>query len=252
MSRSEPPECAAEFRFYEELNDFLPPVRRQQTLNYRFGGTPGIKDAIEAQGIPHTEVELIVVNGESVGFEYRLKAGDRVAVYPMFEALDITPLLKLRAKPLRDPRFVIDVNLGKLAKRLRLFGFDCLYRNDFQDHEIVDLARKQHRIVLTRDRRLLYASNITHGYFVRSVQIDRQIDEVLRRFDLYGLIQPFARCMRCNGRLAPVAKAEVMDQLEPRTQLYYERFYRCAECRRIYWEGSHVEDMRQRCGTWLG
>ena len=117
-------EYTAEFRFYEELNDFLPPEQRKRTNLYRFSGHPGIKDPIEVFGVPHTEVDLIVVNGQSVGFDYQLQAGDRVAVYPVFETLDITSLVKLREKPLRNPRFVLDVNLGKLAKRMRLLGFD--------------------------------------------------------------------------------------------------------------------------------
>jgi uncharacterized protein len=236
----------AEFRIYKELNDFLPPERRKQTLRYRFKGRPAIKDPIEALGVPHTEVELIVVNGDSVGFDYRLEAGDRVAVYPMFEALDITPRLRLRDQPLRDPRFVLDVNLGKLAKRLRLLGFDCLYRNDYQDAEAASLAGTERRIVLTRDRRLLHAKTITHGYWVRAVRVDDQIDEVLGRFDLRGPIRPFARCLACNGHLEPVSKSEILDHLEPKTRLYYEVFHRCADCWRIYWEGSHVQDMRQR------
>ncbi len=240
------PEYTAEFRFYEELNDFLRPAQRKRTLPYRFSGHPGIKDPIEVFGVPHTEVELIIVNGQSVGFNYQLQTGDRVAVYPFFESLDISPLLKLREKPLRNPRFIIDVNLGKLAKRMRLLGFDCLYRNDYRDAEVVNIAVNEQRIVLTRDRRLLYAKHISHGYWVRAVNVDSQVDEVLRRFDLYESIQPFARCLACNGVLASVAKADILDRLEPKTRLYYEDFYRCTDCQRIYWEGSHIEDMQQR------
>lgn len=239
-------EYTAEFRFYEELNDFLPQAQRKQTMHYRFNGHPGIKDPIEVFGVPHTEVELIIVNGQSVGFDYQLQAGDRVSVYPVFESLDISSLLRLREKPLRNPRFILDVNLGKLANRMRLLGFDCLYRNDYQDAEVVNIAVNEQRIVLTRDRRLLYIKHISHGYWVRAVDIESQVDEVLRRFDLYSSIQPFTRCLVCNGILAPVAKADILDRLEPKTRLYYEVFHRCTDCLRIYWEGSHMEDMRQR------
>ena len=225
------PEYTAEFRFYEELNDFFPPEQRKRTMHYRFSGHPGIKDPIEVFGVPHTEVELIVVNGQSVGFDYQLQAGDRVAVYPVFESLDISPLLRLREKPLRNTRFIMDVNLGKLAKHMRLLGFDSLYRNDYRDAEVVDIAVNEQRIVLTRDRRLLYAKHISHGYWVRAVDIESQVDEVLRRFDLYGSIQPFVRCLVCNGMLTAVAKADILDRLEPRTRLYYEVFHRCADCR---------------------
>lgn len=244
-------EHAAEFRFYEELNDFLPPERRKQTVVYRFDGHPGIKDPIEALGVPHVEVDLIVVNGESVGFGYPLQDGDRVAVYPVFESLDVSPVVKLREKPLRKIAFVVDVNLGRLARLLRLLGFDALFSNSYADDEIVAIAEAQGRVVLTRDRRLLHAKAVTHGYWVRSVWPRRQVDEVVRRFDLAGLIRPFSRCADCNGLIAPVAKAAVEDRLEPKTKKYYEKFYRCADCGKVYWEGSHVERLRERFeGAW--
>lgn len=236
----------AEFRFYEELNDFLPPAQRKRALRYEFRGHPGIKDPIEAFGVPHTEVDLIVVNGDSVGFEYPLQGGDRVAVYPVFESFDISPLVKLRDRPLRQTAFVVDVNLGKLARRLRMLGFDVLYHNHYRDDEIAAIAAAEHRIVLTRDRRLLFIKRITHGYWVRAVNPDEQVREVLARFDLHRQVKPFRRCIDCNGLLRPVAKAEVFDQLEPKTKLYYQDFLRCGICGKVYWEGSHVEDMRER------
>jgi uncharacterized protein with PIN domain len=245
------PEYTAEFRFYGELNDFLLPEQRKRTMHYRFSGHPGIKDPIEVFGVPHTEVDLIVVNGQPVGFGHQLQNGDRVAVYPAFESLDISSLRRLREKPLRYPRFILDVNLGKLAKHMRLLGFDCLYRNDYRDADVVDLAVKEQRIVLTRDRRLLYIKHISHGYWVRAVNVKSQVDEVLRRFDLYGSIRPFARCLVCNGVLAPVAKADILDRLEPKTRLYYEVFLRCNDCQRIYWEGSHMAGMRQHLANFL-
>ncbi|WP_422614795.1 Mut7-C RNAse domain-containing protein [Methylobacter svalbardensis] len=167
------PEHAAEFRFYAELNDFLPPKQRMRTIHYRFSGHPGIKDPIEVFGVPHPEVELIIVNGQSVGFDYQLQAGDRVAVYPVFKNLDISALIKLREKSSpNNPHFILDVNLGKLAKLMRLLGFDSLYRNDYWDAELVNIAVSEQRIVLTRDRRLLYAKQISHGYWVRRVDAE--------------------------------------------------------------------------------
>jgi len=239
------PQYTAEFRFHEELNDFLPPEQRQQTIPYRFNGHPGIKDPIEVLGVPHPEVELIIVNGQPVEFDYRLQSGDRVAVYPVFNNLDINSLSRLRKKPLRNPRFILDVNLGKLAKRMRLLGFDSLYRNDYRDEEVVNIAVSEQRTVLTRDRRLLYIKQISYGYWVRSVNVENQVDEIVRRFNLYGSIQPFARCLVCNGVLVPVSKADILDRLEAKTRLYYEMFYQCTDCQRIYWEGSHIENMRK-------
>ena len=237
---------AAEFRFYEELNDFLRAEQRKQTVVYGFNGKPGIKDAIEALGVPHVEVDLIVVNGASVGFDYQLQDGDRVAVYPVFESLDIAPAVKLRDKPLRQTAFVVDVNLGRLARLLRLMGFDTLFSNSYADDEIVRISEEQGRIVLTRDRRLLHAKAVTHGYWVRSVWPRRQVDEVVRRFDLAGQVRPFSRCADCNGRIESVAKEAVENRLEPKTKKYYEKFYRCPSCGKVYWEGSHVGKLRER------
>jgi len=180
----------ATFRFYEELNDFLPPPWCKQDITYRFRDTPAIRDPIEALGVPPTEVELVMVNGESAGFDYRLRDGDRVAVYPVFEALDVTPLLRLRPRPLRRLRFVAGANLGTLARELRSLGFDTLDRSDCPDVEIARISTSEHRIVLTRDRRLLHARRISHGYQVRSGDPGGQLLEVIRRFDLEGAIRP--------------------------------------------------------------
>lgn len=231
----------AVFRFYAELNDFLPPARRMVAFAHHFSGQPAIKDVIEALGVPHTEVDLILVNGESVGFEYRLQDGDRVAVYPMFETLDIGPVARLRPEPLRDPRFVLDAHLGRLAGYLRLLGFDSLYRADYHDAELARISCRERRILLTRDRALLKRSEVSHGYWVRETDPLAQLREVVVRFDLRRIVRPFSRCMRCNGPLLDVAKAEIADQLYERTRQEHDRFRRCASCGRIYWRGSHYE-----------
>lgn len=236
----------AEFRFYAELNDFLSPKSRQVSIDYRFCESPGIKDPIEALGVPHTEVELILVDGQSRGFDYRLQPGDRVAVYPVFECFDISPLVRLREAPLRRTAFVLDVHLGKLARLLRLLGFDVLYRNDLEDREIVDISCSQRRIVLTRDRRLLYHKRITHGCFIRADQPLLQAREVLRRLQLESSIKPFHRCLLCNGKVVPVARDEVLDQLLPKTARYYRDFYRCRSCGKIYWQGPHFRHLQQQ------
>ena len=236
----------ADFRFYEELNDFLPDDKRKKTLNYFFDGHPGIKDPIEVFGVPHTEVDLILVNGRSVGFDYQLQDQDRVAVYPVVEGRDITPMVKLKGRPLRCTAFVVDVNLGKLSRLLRQLGFDALYNNRYRDDEVADISVREKRIVLTRDRRLLFARRITHGYWVRSVHAEEQVNEVLKRFDLYRQIKSFHRCLVCNGLLEPVDKSKVWLQLEPKTRRYYQSFYQCADCKKVYWEGSHVEKMKAR------
>lgn len=234
-------EYAAEFRFYEELNDFRPLHSRGKTSVYRFDGRPGIKDAIEALGIPHTEVDLIIVNGTSVDFKYPLQDGDRVAVYPVFESLDISPVIRLREAPLRRTSFILDVHLGKLARILRFLGFDTLYRTDYDDSEIIRLALEQHRIILTRDRRLLHDRRITHARWLHSVRAEEQACEVIRRFQLEGDIRRFARCPACNGLVDPVEKETIQSRLEPLTEKYYTDFFQCGECGKIYWKGSHYD-----------
>ncbi len=241
---------SATFRFYEELNDFLPDDLKKRDIQYAFERSPAIKDPIEAMGVPHTEVELIIVNGNSVGFGYRLKDSDRVAVYPVFESMDIAPLVRVREKPLRKLCFICDVHLGKLARIMRIAGLDTLYRNDYTDAQIVDIAEKNKRIVLTRDRRLLHHRVIEHGYWIRSQDTDEQMREVLKRFDLSVDISKLTRCPACNGLLVPVAKEDILDQLEPLTIRYYDIFYRCEKCEQIYWKGSHFEHLRQRIQEW--
>lgn len=235
----------ATFRFYAELNDFLEPDRRGRDLRYAFSGKPGVKDAIEALGVPHPEVELIVVDGRSVGFDYRLDDGDRVAVYPMFEAVDVAPLVRLRERPLRRTRFVLDTHLGKLARLLRLLGFDASYRNDWDDAEIVRISVVEHRIALTRDRGLLKHRELTHGYCVRADAPQDQIREVVGRFDLRGAFAPFSRCMACNHPIRLVDKSEVAPRLLPGTRRHHDEFRHCPGCDRIYWKGSHYARLRR-------
>lgn len=232
-------------RFYEELNDFLTVERRKTEFVHTITRHTSVKDLIESVGVPHTEIEVILVNGVSVEFSYCVQNNDRISVYPMFESFDITPLVRLRERPLRNPRFILDTNLGRLAKYLRLMGFDCLYRNDYEDKEVAEIADRQRRIVLTRDRFLLRRKIITHGYFVRSVYPREQVKEVLQRLDLIRSIAPFTRCSRCNGPLIEVSKDAIVHRLEPLTKRYYEDFKICSECGQIYWAGSHQDRARQ-------
>ncbi|OHC63825.1 MAG: twitching motility protein PilT [Rhodocyclales bacterium GWA2_65_20] len=234
----------ATFRFYEELNDFLPPERRRREFSAPCARAATTKHMIEALGVPHTEVELILVNGESAGFERLLHDGDRVAVYPRFEALDITPLLRVREWPLRVTRFVADAHLGGLARLLRMAGFDTLYRNDFDDSEIADTAMREGRIVLTRDRELLKQRGITHGCYVHALKPAQQFGEIVERLDLARSLRPFTLCMDCNAPLRAVAKADVLERLPPAVQANYESFTTCDVCGRIFWQGSHWQRLR--------
>jgi uncharacterized protein with PIN domain len=235
---------SATFRFYEELNDFLPPARRKQEFGVRCARAATTKHMIEALGVPHTEVEVVLVNGESVGFEQVLRDGDRVAVYPKFEALDVRPLLRVREAPLRTTRFLAASHLGGLARLLRLAGFDTLYENGLTDAQTEARARDEGRIVLTRDRELLKRRGITHGCFVRALRPREQLREVVVRLDLARSLRPFSRCLACNALLEPVEKRQVEHRLPPNVRDGHDRFSACTGCGRVYWEGSHWRRMR--------
>lgn len=230
-------------RAYAELNDFLPAEQRGRTVRRPFRPHQTVKDVIEAMGIPHTEVDLILAGDESVGFEHRPAPGARLAVYPVFEALDIEPVGRLRPRPLREPRFVVDVHLGRLARLLRLVGFDARSDATLDDAALAELGAREHRIVLTRDRGLLKRRVVTHGLFVRSDRPLEQVTDVIRRLDLARRMAPFTRCLRCGGRLAPVAKAAVLERLQPLTRQHYDEFVECTSCGHVYWRGSHHEHL---------
>lgn len=236
---------SAYFRFYAELNDFLPLEKRQRTFGHTFELSASVKDMIESLGVPHTEVDLILVNDQSVDFSYLVQAGDRISVYPVFESIDIAPLVRVRPEPLRESRFILDVHLGRLATYLRMLGFDTLYRNDYADAELARISSSEGRILLTRDRGLLKRSEVTHGYCLRTTNPRQQLLEVLRRFDLFDSVKPMRRCLRCNSVLQPVDKAAIGDRLPPKTRQYYDEFHYCQVCDRVYWKGSHYRRMQQ-------
>lgn len=227
------------FRFYEELNDLLPENRRKRDVAVPLTRRQSVKDAIEALNVPHTEVDLLLVNGAPVGFDVLLAPGDRVSVYPLFETLDIAGVQRLRERPLREPKFVCDVHLGKLAGKLRLLGFDTLYRNSYADAELVDIQERESRAILTCDRNLLKAKRVTRGYLVRSREVDIQVREVLRRFDLADGFRPFTRCAACNGILTDVAATTARPRVPAQTAAWCESYRQCASCGKLYWEGTH-------------
>lgn len=233
--------ASAEFRFYEELNDFLAPELRRTAFAVAIDRARSVKDAIESLGVPHTEVDLVLVDGASVGFGHVLRGGERVAVYPVFERLDIAPLVHLRPRPLREPRFVADTHLGKLARHLRIAGFDCLWENDYGDEEIVACSVAQQRIVLTRDLGILKRQAVERGHYVRATESGAQLREVVRAFQLEDRLRPFTRCRACNVEVRAVAKDAVAERLPPEVRLRFDRFTECPQCGRVYWQGTHFE-----------
>ena len=242
----------ATFRFYEELNDFLPAARRQRAFACECAQAATAKHMIEALGVPHTEVELLLVNGESVGFERLLADGDRVAVYPKFERLDISSLLKVRERPLRRLRFIADAHLGGLARLLRMCGFDTLYDNAIDDQEIAAIAAREECIVLTRDRELLKRRVIDHGCYVRAHKPAQQLRELFQRLDLAGSAHPFSLCLHCNVPLQPIDQEQARERLPSRVGCSYSRFMQCERCQRLFWQGSHWRNMQTLLAPLLG
>jgi uncharacterized protein len=237
------PRRHAVFRYYAELNDFLPPARRFAPFAHRFELPASVKDMIESMGVPHTEVDLILLNGWPVDFSQAVQDGDRVSVYPAFKSLDTQALLQLR-RPLQDRRFVLDTHLGRLARYLRMLGLDAAYETDCDDKELSRISHNEERILLTRDCGLLKRGEVVHGYFVRATEPRLQVVEVLRRFELFPAVAPFRRCLRCNALLNPVAKETILERLQSETRQYYDDFRICPACNRIYWNGSHYEHMQ--------
>lgn len=234
----------ATLRFYEELNDFLPPRDRKHDITVSFTQRNSIKDLIESLGVPHTEIDLILVNQTPVDFSYIVRDRDRISVYPVFESLDISSLNRLRPAPLRRTRFVLDTHLGKLAKYLRMLGFDTLYDNRYTDHELADLASSgERRILLTRDVGLLKYKQITHGYFVRETTPRRQVRKILDRFDLRNSLSPFRLCVNCNGILDKLDKEGARERVPAGIYRRMDKFVICRDCRRVYWKGSHYDRM---------
>lgn len=221
----------ATFHFHDELNDFLPAARRFQPLDVPCARAATTKHMVEALGIPHTEVGLVLVNGGDAGMARQVAQGDLVDVFPGATAPDGPAL------------FVADAHLGGLARLLRMAGFDTLYDNSFEDAEIAAISFSQERIVLTRDRDLLMRKEILHGCYVRALKAEEQARQVLTRYRLAPLARPFSLCLHCNMALRTVDKPEVEDGLPPQVRALHHEFSRCDCCGRVYWKGSHWRRM---------
>lgn len=235
----------AHVRAYGELNDFLPAERRQVRFPYSFLGRPAIKDGIESIGIPHPEVELIVVDGASVPFEHRVEGGEHVAVYPRFRRVALHGVVRLRPPLPAVPRFLLDVHLGRLARTLRLLGFDAAYRRHADDPELARESAEQARVLLTRDLGLLKRGEVVHGSWIRATDPAEQSREVVRRYELAELARPYTRCLVCNATIVPVAKQSVIEEVPANTLERYDAFARCDGCGRVFWAGAHDVALRR-------
>jgi len=231
-------------RFHGDLIVFLRSRADDAVIERPLAEKTSIKDIIESCGVPHPEVDLILIDEQTVGFDHTLTRDAKVEVFPVENRG--TDRTEQRLQTVGITRFVADGHLGGLTRKLRLLGFDVAYPKNADDRELLKVMARENRALLTRDRRLLMHRIVQHGYCPRSQNADEQTIEVVRRFDLSELIAPFARCLRCNAPLEEAAKADVIDKLEPLTKIYYERFRRCPSCKQIYWSGSHFPKLQKR------
>lgn len=235
---------SASFRFHDSLNDFLPRRRKSSVIPYAFYISPTVKDAIESMGVPHPEVDVVLVNYKSVNFDYHLQHDDVIEVYPLADCEISSGKILLSGNRLADEKFILDVHLGSLARMLRLLGFDTCYENHFADKEIVQIAVTGNRIILTRDVLLLKHKVIRSGYWLRSQHTQEQTKEVVNYFRLAGKFKPFSRCLECNGLIVEARREEVTGKIPVEISQDYNEFFTCSGCHRIYWKGSHYDKMK--------
>lgn len=241
------------FRFYEELNDLLPRHRRKTDFQVPFKDRRSVKDMIESLGVPHTEVDLILVNSRSVDFSYILEEGDRISVYPVFESFNIRDATRLRQTPLRKTRFIADTDLGPVVRLLRALGFDTYFDPDLTGREIIRISNQEQRIILTRSRNLLKFKDVSHGIFIPAPasRLD-QVRRIVERLDIRDQARPFSRCVRCNGTLKSVPKEVVLERVPLKTRAFSDAYSVCDSCGKLYWNGTHVIRMRHAVETILG
>jgi uncharacterized protein len=230
--------------FHGDLPFFVRPRRGAHEVVRQLREKTSVKDAIEACGVPHPEIDLVVVNGSPVDFSHLLHQGARIEVYPVSAPDELFPASRLQRRHLQ--RFVADGHLGQLTRDLRLLGIDVACNARATDADLAALATTEERALLTRDRRLLMHATVRDGYYPRSQIPAEQTRGVMNRFSLRTTIAPFTRCLRCNGVLASISKTEIVEHLEPLTKIYYEVFRRCHQCGQLYWGGSHFEKLQKR------
>lgn len=226
------------------LLDFLnqPGKGSSVSIGLTFELHPSVKDLIESRGIPHTAIFGLTVNGQEKPLDYNIQEGDKIAVYP-FELTENTNWDPIYSEP---GSFIVDVHLGKLLKTLRLLGFDAVSNQNWDDIDIIHKSNEQHRMILTRDVSLLKNGASRFGYWMRSQDPDQQIKELFRRFSLADHLEPFSRCMKCNGLLEEVPLSKIEDRVPPKVKKWQSQFFQCIQCSQVYWKGSHYEKLQQK------
>lgn len=232
-------------RFFGELNQFFK-NEKKRVRNIKYRDRQTIKDILEGIGVPHTEVYFLLKENQSITFNYLVQNGDFISVYPVFRKINIEPFHKTTRKKFPYyPKFIADAHLGKLVSYLRILGFDTLYYNDYGDKFLAEKSAEKNRILLTRDHGLLMRKRVKYGYFIRNDNPEKQLSEVIHRYDLKEYINKSSRCPKCNHVLESVEKEKIIERLEPKTKKYYHEFYICTNCEQIYWKGSHFEKIEE-------
>ena len=227
------------FRFYEKLNDLLPKHRQKTDSEAKFKGKRSVKDMIEALGVPHTEVDLVLANSESVNFSYIIQDADRISVYPVFKSINIENLTRLRPLPLHKTRFVADINLGDIVKYMRALGLDVFFDPSLSPLEIITISKNKNRIILTKSKNLLKYKEVSHGILIRPESTTKQIACIIESLDIKDRIKPFTRCLLCNSPLENISKKEIEDRIPLRTKEFCDEYVYCRKCDKIYWKGTN-------------
>ncbi|SPD74953.1 conserved hypothetical protein [uncultured Desulfobacterium sp.] len=231
--------------FFNELKDLITARRRNSRIELRFNDKRSVKDLIESVGVPHTEVDIILVNGKSVDFRYSIHDGDSICVYPVCEteepsgAIHLAPISRLRG------RFIADTNIHDIVRYMRALGLDVYFNPSLSPRGIIDISRQEDRIILTRSKSLLKHNDAVIGFLLRRGQVEAQIRDIINRFAIRKEIKPFSRCLNCNTLLAPVDKNVIEERIPNKTRAYCDKYAICPSCDKIYWEGSHVMEMKK-------
>ncbi|HEX37823.1 MAG TPA: hypothetical protein ENG70_03060 [Candidatus Cloacimonetes bacterium] len=238
-------------RFYEELNVFIPQEFRKKRFSHTLKVQTSVKDLVESFNVPHTQVDMILVNQKQVDFSHIIKDHDDISVFPYFHRFKIEAISKISHPKPEIIRFIADNHLGNLARDLRMLGLDTLHNERFIHHELVEQANSQERILLTKDRNILKRNDLNFGYYVYANQDADQLAEVVLQFDLADKLSPLSRCLRCNAILEKIDKDKVLDRLPQRVKHTHNSFTYCPHCDKVFWKGTHIDRMTEKLDTIL-
>jgi uncharacterized protein len=198
-----------------------------------------VKDLVQSLGIPHTEVGFVRIDTQYSDLSYILQDSAGVEIFPVSSPVSLPGV----------PRFICDTHLWKLARRLRLLGFNTLFNPEWDDLQLADISLKDNLILLTRDRGLLMRKTVKTGLLIRDSDPEKQVIETFCRFGIKQDIRPFSRCMICNGILDPVDTNSayfwdtLIPKIPPNVLKWSREFHVCLSCEKVYWKGTHYEKL---------